>query len=740
MIQKMRKANIRGFSLVELIVVIVIISILVLAGVVGFGKVQRDARDDKRNANATIIAEALEKYYNKNGEYPSTSAIADQPTDTVKSKLGIADTDVLIFPQATSTSTSAITSTTLDTTKVAYNGVSVNSSEVAQCENPVSSGGKLAGGCDQFALQWKNEDGTTGEIKSRQSGRSTELAAPNTPTVVASLTGGSVRGTVSGSTCAAGTIQYKIYISPTNSVPDWSTLSWQTGTTKDLASPTAGVNYFIFAIAHCVQGASGESNPSGVGSDDITVNAPGTPSMTATWNTTSAVATVTPDPAYPCTAGYTRKYFIQYKIDTTASAGSWTNAVNTTDSLNWTTSSTYTIANANTSNPRKFSFQAKVRCDNGATPGAETVYSNIDFVVSAPSSATVSNSSDASITTWTWSAVSCPVGTTVKYTGTWTGNYTDAGGVSLYPDPASFSFTSGMNIPSSTQGYTYGTIINTSCGTSSAKVLATASSDSTYHRVMAQTKFRTGKAVLLTYTPSGESSSTVYLRGVVTTTQVMSGSSSACPTGTTRVIGWATSAGGTWSPNPGPTTPEASWVKDERAWSGGGQTNFYYTADMNSGDTREAKFLTRCKNMVTGEYSGPASPASSSAVPQHTAGTRTYIYDDRYGNLYSASASGTYHVLCDISGSDGDSLKSPVWCTSGYDSSGSNTGDSCHMEDPYDNITGTMHSCWSDMTSKGVSAWGWSTGPPKDVNDPSNLPSTDQTYGLDASSTWGEDN
>src|SRR5680860_148229 len=92
----------RGFTMVELLIVIAIIGILTTIGFMSFGKYQADARDSERSSKATIISEYLEKYYNKNGEYPSCPDLTGAP-NTVKSTtlVGI-NTDVLTTPQKAS--------------------------------------------------------------------------------------------------------------------------------------------------------------------------------------------------------------------------------------------------------------------------------------------------------------------------------------------------------------------------------------------------------------------------------------------------------------------------------------------------------------------------------------------------------------------------------------------------------------------------------------------------------------
>lgn len=70
----MRK-NIRsnGFTIVELLVVIIVISILASIVIVVYNNAQGRARDATRKADVLNIAKALELYYDDNGSYPAAS-------------------------------------------------------------------------------------------------------------------------------------------------------------------------------------------------------------------------------------------------------------------------------------------------------------------------------------------------------------------------------------------------------------------------------------------------------------------------------------------------------------------------------------------------------------------------------------------------------------------------------------------------------------------------------------------
>ena len=71
---KIKKAFRRGFTLIELMIVIVILGILMGTILPRLTGAQSRARDTARIADLTNIAQALEVYYNDNGQYPDADA------------------------------------------------------------------------------------------------------------------------------------------------------------------------------------------------------------------------------------------------------------------------------------------------------------------------------------------------------------------------------------------------------------------------------------------------------------------------------------------------------------------------------------------------------------------------------------------------------------------------------------------------------------------------------------------
>ncbi len=82
----------RGFTLIEIAIVVAVIAILTALTLVVYNNVQMQARDTKRLTDMRIITSQLKKYYDQNGEYPTISSSfmvnisksgANDPTDNL---------------------------------------------------------------------------------------------------------------------------------------------------------------------------------------------------------------------------------------------------------------------------------------------------------------------------------------------------------------------------------------------------------------------------------------------------------------------------------------------------------------------------------------------------------------------------------------------------------------------------------------------------------------------------------
>ncbi|HMI09276.1 MAG TPA: prepilin-type N-terminal cleavage/methylation domain-containing protein [Candidatus Saccharimonadales bacterium] len=153
-----------GFTLVELLVVMVVIAILASVALVTYARVQRDANDNTRKGNAAIIAEGLERYYDQNGEYPSVTALVNNTagnTGTVvaaKLKIAVA---VLDMPNMAAGATNALSSTAASQANDYINYTASRPSNEPSCQTTA------AGGCDEFTLTYFDETGSTITVTSR---------------------------------------------------------------------------------------------------------------------------------------------------------------------------------------------------------------------------------------------------------------------------------------------------------------------------------------------------------------------------------------------------------------------------------------------------------------------------------------------------------------------------------------------------------------------------------------------
>ena len=76
----MPKSAPKGFSLVELLVVISIIAILSVIGITVFTGVQKGARDARRRGDIHAIAQALEQFKAQYGVYPPVPPAGQPPS------------------------------------------------------------------------------------------------------------------------------------------------------------------------------------------------------------------------------------------------------------------------------------------------------------------------------------------------------------------------------------------------------------------------------------------------------------------------------------------------------------------------------------------------------------------------------------------------------------------------------------------------------------------------------------
>lgn len=382
----MRQNNNAAFTIVEAIIVISVIAIISSLAVIGYSSLRKESRDAIREGNSIVISEALEKYYDQSGEYPSVASLVnDIPSNTgaaVASKLSV-PAGSLVMPNMPSATTNAITSS-LDSENdyLAYEAESIEDNERCQ-DDPV-------GGCDKFTLRYIQEASESEKvIHSRRSSRST-LTAPTL-----SLTAANTTSINASWTTMPDAISYTLHRSLSEDMS--SPVVTSHTSTSAVASELAPDTEYFFRVRATLP--NGESGWSGVESATTsTIAAPtGTITITAAIIGTDARGTAS---GGACSAGSTIERQIRYRVNTNG-WGSWA----ASNPRNVTAIEGYT-----------YTFQAQARCKVGTVggPWIQSVTASTTRSVTAPSGLTITATMVGTSARGTASGGSCATGTNIE--------------------------------------------------------------------------------------------------------------------------------------------------------------------------------------------------------------------------------------------------------------------------------------------------------------------------------------
>lgn len=146
----------KGFTIVELLIVIVVIAILATLVIVTFTGIQQKARDSQRQTDINALDSHIEAYYASTGNYPTLAQLTSTTWRGTNMK-GL-DPEALVDPK----NASAIDSTAATIGKYSY--VPTQSAN----SNAACAGTALADdpACDTFTLTAKLEGGTNFTKKS----------------------------------------------------------------------------------------------------------------------------------------------------------------------------------------------------------------------------------------------------------------------------------------------------------------------------------------------------------------------------------------------------------------------------------------------------------------------------------------------------------------------------------------------------------------------------------------------
>jgi len=140
------KQKSKGFTIVELLIVIVVIAILATLVIVTFTGIQQKARDSKRETDIDALDSHLEAFYANNGYYPTITDL--QTSSWVASNMKGFDPSALVDPKGAS-----ITGNAPATGTYVYSYVTTG----CTTNQPSSS----TNGCTSFVLTAELEAGGT---------------------------------------------------------------------------------------------------------------------------------------------------------------------------------------------------------------------------------------------------------------------------------------------------------------------------------------------------------------------------------------------------------------------------------------------------------------------------------------------------------------------------------------------------------------------------------------------------
>jgi type IV pilus assembly protein PilE len=395
----------RGFTIVELMVVVAIIGILATIATVSFTKISSDARDNQRLADVTAISESLETYYMKNGEYPSCTVI-NSGSSTISALAPSVVADTLTSPSAKTKGTSLTCGTGLVPSSMGDKYIYIGDGSTI-CNTGSS--------CRYWKIQYWNEtDNTVVTVSSRHQTDATNVAAPGASTATMAYASGTVKGTPSPVSCAQGTPQYSVRSRLNDGT--WSAYTAYSNTRNALATPAAQgdeTDYQVQTRCFMTNEYVSSVTTGPVSSFVVPITAPSAP--IASVNTSSPNAANWTWTTNTCPGSLTPSFRYIWSKDDATGWRAWSSAVTSTSSSQNTTDQGF-----------KYQLKAQQRCNSTYASSPWSPESNTSAYIrdidvpSAPSGYKYTSSSSSnggysqSTINISWTEDTCGSGTVKK--------------------------------------------------------------------------------------------------------------------------------------------------------------------------------------------------------------------------------------------------------------------------------------------------------------------------------------
>jgi prepilin-type N-terminal cleavage/methylation domain-containing protein len=394
-----------GFTLVELVVVIVAISVLAGLAVIGITRYQADTRDAQRSANVSTISDALENYFTQNGNYPSCAAITADANILTTTTLKGLDKKALTVPGSDSTESNVIR---------CGDTLALVGDDFIEYKGDGSSSCNGSGSCSSYKLIYRNElNSTLEEVQSHGLFSGTIPTTPQNQNVPA--VGDTISlGTPTLNTTVNSTTQVTLNWTPAINATDLTTYTVMRATDNTFTTglvTTKGVKSTSEVIGGLVTGRSYFFKVQAVSPDDtsefsnITSNvvvpvAPAEVTATVTSPTQVAVSWA----ASANATGYTVKYGLTEGADTYSAP---------------TKGTSVTISNNLTQGTEWF-FRVYATAGGIESTASATIKQTTP--ISPPAAYQITGANDSMSLTGAATTASCPAGTTKYYS--WKANNT----------------------------------------------------------------------------------------------------------------------------------------------------------------------------------------------------------------------------------------------------------------------------------------------------------------------------
>lgn len=386
--------NDKGFTLIEIAVVIVIIAILATLGTLGVARFQTESLDAQRATNAKAISEALEKYYDKNGEYPPCSSITMPAPQVAQDVLEGISVDALKAPRGEDNSIKCQDLTDPEGEDFfAY----VGSDTSSDCR------GVSGAFCTTYELKYlQDKNKSVQSILSRREVSQSQNNAAGISAEPLSVSQINVEWDP-----VPGAFNYRLERSLSSSFSS-PTVTTHSGTSTTVGGLSSGTTYYFRVIASRLA----DEIPSGVVSSATSSLSPptGTITIAAAMSGSNARGTAG---GGTCASGT-----IQREIRSQTNTGSWSS---------WVATSTNDVA---ATEGYRYTFQARARCVSGGNSSAYNTNSstaNVVRPVSTPSNLTVTATMSGNNARGT-AGGSCATGTTIERQIRYQQTYTSTAG------------------------------------------------------------------------------------------------------------------------------------------------------------------------------------------------------------------------------------------------------------------------------------------------------------------------